>query len=91
MSWRIIREGDHVFVVKTGYGAGFNLKLISRLTIEDCEAAFGCDKGSVYISVHTGGSSGGAHPTTMQLTYAEARQAFQDSPWARVIPEEKKS
>lgn len=80
--FKILRDGDIVFVLASGVGHAFNIKLVSRVTIEDFYE--GPDK--LFVQIWAGGpqaiSINGVSPD-------EARQLLMDTPWVRVIPTRK--
>lgn len=81
----ILRDGDNVFVLGPCGGHGFNVKLISRVLLEDMHEVYGDPVGGVFLSIW----SGGAAPLTMQVTRDETRQMFQDTPWMLILKEHK--
>lgn len=77
---KIIREGDCAFLLYSGQGYGFNLKLISRVEVESMRLNYGQAGDDLFVQVW---SSGGSSQFTIPRSLAE--QLFQDSPWAIVL------
>lgn len=82
---KIIREGDHMFVIGPCGGHGFNVKQIARVTIEDMREIYGAGQpDELFLQIW----SAGGH-CSIQCSRDDARQMFQDTAWMLILKEHK--
>jgi hypothetical protein len=77
--FKILRDGDIVFVLGNGIGHAFNIKLVSRVLIEDYFG--GWEK--LFVSIWAGGVSA---ICISEASPDEVRQMLSDTPWVKIIP-----